>query len=87
MRRVFIALLILSSFASAQQKRPFTFDDMMALKRVGEPAISPNGKWVAFSVTDVSLAENTRTPHLWIVSINCGDEHQVTKGASESRPQ
>jgi dipeptidyl aminopeptidase/acylaminoacyl peptidase len=67
--------------------RPFTFDDMMALKRVGEPAISPNGKWVAFSVTDVSLAENTRTPHLWVVSINGGDEKQITKGAGESRPQ
>ncbi|MGH9523407.1 MAG: hypothetical protein ACRD3E_12845, partial [Terriglobales bacterium] len=86
MRRVFIALFLLSSFVSAQ-KRPFTFEDMMALKRVGEPAISPNGKWVAFSVTDVNLAENTRTPHLWVVSINGGDEKQITEGAGESRPQ
>src|SRR4051812_15279192 len=86
MRRLLIALLLLSSFSFAQ-KRPFTFEDMMALKRVGEPTISPNGKWVAFSATDVNLAENKRTPHLWVVSINGGDEKQLSKGGGESRPQ
>ena len=98
MRRVFIALFLFSSLVvphicpgladvGDNQKRPFTFEDMMALKRVGEPAVSPNGKWVAFSVGEVSLAENKNTPHLWIVSINGGDERQITKGSGESRPQ
>ncbi len=86
MRRILLALLILSSLCSAQ-KRPFTFEDMMALKRVGEPTISPNGKWVAFSAVEVNLAENKRTPHIWVVSINGGDEKQLTKAGGESRPQ
>jgi dipeptidyl aminopeptidase/acylaminoacyl peptidase len=53
--------------AIAQAKRPFTFEDMMKLKRVGEPEVSPDGKWVIFSVVDVDLAANTKTPHVWIV--------------------
>jgi len=51
----------------AQGKRPFTFEDMMSLKRVGEPIVSPDGKWVLFSVVDVDLAANKKTPHVWVV--------------------
>jgi dipeptidyl aminopeptidase/acylaminoacyl peptidase len=45
---------------------------MMKLKRVGEPEVSPDGKWVIFSVVDVDLAANTKTPHVWIVPLNRG---------------
>jgi hypothetical protein len=34
---------------SPRQKHPFTFEDMMKLKRVGAPVPSPDGKWVLFS--------------------------------------
>jgi len=54
----------------AQGKRPFTFEDMMTLKRVGEPVPSPDGKWVVFSVVDVDLAANKKTPHIWIVPLS-----------------
>jgi dipeptidyl aminopeptidase/acylaminoacyl peptidase len=53
----------------AQDKHPFTFEDMMKLKRVGEPVPSPDGKWVVFSVVDVDLAANKKTPHIWIVPL------------------
>jgi dipeptidyl aminopeptidase/acylaminoacyl peptidase len=70
MRRIFLASLVLICLAFpafAQAKHPFTFDDMMKLKRVGEPEVSPDGKWVIFSVVDVDLEANTKTPHIWIV--------------------
>ena len=47
-----LAVLGLLSFAQAQ-KHPFTFEDMMALKRVEEPEVSPDGKWVLFAAVDV----------------------------------
>ena len=62
--------------AFAQAKHPFTFEDMMKLKRVGEPVPSPDGKWVLFSVVDVDLAANKKTPHIWIVPLNAGAEGQ-----------
>jgi dipeptidyl aminopeptidase/acylaminoacyl peptidase len=86
LRRLVIALLAFSVFAAAQGKRPFTFEDMMALKRVGDPAISPDGKWVLVSAQDVNLDENTRKPHLWIVPLAGGQARQLTNGnAGEDR--
>ena len=76
MRRGFVLLFTLlyvvlsfSIAALSQAKRPFTFEDMMALKRVGEPVPSPDGKWVLFSAVDVDLAANKKTPHIWIVPL------------------
>jgi dipeptidyl aminopeptidase/acylaminoacyl peptidase len=86
-RRVIIFLILVAGLGWGQQKRPFTFEDMMALKRVGEPAVSPNGKWVAFSVVDVNLKANTKTPSIYVVSINGGEARQLTKGEGEDRPR
>src|SRR5262249_46171384 len=64
------AFLLISLSALAQtpsQKHPFTFEDMMKLKRVGAPVPSPDGKWVVFDCVDVDLEANTRISHLWIV--------------------
>ena len=62
---VLICISPLSAFAQA--KHPFTFEDMMKLKRVEEPEVSPDGKWVLFAAVDVDLAANTKTPHVWVV--------------------
>jgi len=88
LRRIFFLILCCCSvFGFAQSKRPFTFEDMMQLKRIGEPIVSPDGKWVAFAVVDVNLDENTRKPHLWIVSISGGEAQPLTPatGAGEDR--
>src|ERR1035437_129095 len=54
---------------SVPAKRAMTFADLMAMKRVSDPQISPSGKWVMFSVTDVSLGKNTKVNHLWVVAL------------------
>jgi dipeptidyl aminopeptidase/acylaminoacyl peptidase len=61
-----------------------TFADLQAMKRVSDPQISPSGKWVLFSVTDVSLEKNTKTNHLWVVPIAGGKEVQLTSGDGET---
>src|SRR5215475_6634260 len=72
MRRALILLFTVFSVVPIfpQAKHPFTFEDMMKLKRVGEPVPSPDGKWVLFSAVDVDLASNKKTPHIWIVPLN-----------------
>jgi len=72
MRRVLFLLLVIcfSLPLFSQAKHPFTFEDMMKLKRVGEPVPSPDGKWVLFSAVDVDLARNKKTPHIWIVPLS-----------------
>jgi dipeptidyl aminopeptidase/acylaminoacyl peptidase len=66
-------------------KRPMTFADLMAMKRVSDPQISPSGKWVMFSVTEVSLEKNTKVNHLWVVPVDgAAKERQVTFSTGES---
>ncbi len=60
--------------------RPMTFADLMAMKRVSDPQISPSGKWVMFSVMEVSLEKNTKVSNLWEVPIGGGAERQLTFG-------
>ena len=86
-----IFLTLLPASAQQSTKRAMTFADLMAMKRVSDPQISPSGKWVLFSVTDVSLEANTRTNHLWVLSLdgssNAADgnrERQLTTGKGES---
>ncbi len=87
MRRLFLSLLVLAFTLPtlAQAKHPFTFEDMMKLKRVGEPVVSPDGKWVIFSVVD--LEANTKTPHIWIVPTAGGQEREIIADQDADRPR
>ena len=89
MRRLFLCLLVIAFTlpAVAQAKHPFTFEDMMKLRRVGDPQVSPDGKWVIFSVVDVDLAANTKTPHIWIVPTAGGQEKEIIADQDADRPR
>jgi len=84
--------LTLAGFAEtpspASAKHPFTFEDMMKLKRVGAPVPSPDGKWVVFDCVDVDLGANTRTSHLWIVPASGGESRRLNPTPNhEERPR
>jgi dipeptidyl aminopeptidase/acylaminoacyl peptidase len=91
MKTFLAALLLLATSVLAQtpsQKRPFTFDDMMKLKRIGAPVPSPDGKWVVFDCVDVDLEANTRISHLWIVPANGGESRRLNPTPNhEERPR
>ena len=78
LRTIVAACLLVGTVCAAggqvgSAKRPMTFADLMAMKRVSDPQVSVSGKWVLFSVTDVSLEKNTKTNHLWVVG-RVGDD-------------
>ena len=85
MRKITFVLLALFGFGlsltcaaqSAPAKRPMTFEDMMKMKRLGETAVSPDGKWLAYSVTTVNLDQNTKTAELWLQAIAGGESHEA----------
>src|ERR1035437_11011793 len=88
MRRLaFLFVLLFSLPAFSQAKHPFTFEDMMKLKRVGEPVPSPDGKWVLFAAVDVDLAANKKTSHIWIVPLAGGPERVLIADQDGDRPR
>jgi dipeptidyl aminopeptidase/acylaminoacyl peptidase len=50
-----------------------TFEDLMHMKRLGSTAVSPDGKWLGYSVTTVDLAQNTKTTELWLQPVAGGE--------------
>jgi len=95
--KVFVAVsLVLTSSLLAQTpapalssgKHPFTFEDMMKLKRVGAPVPSPDGKWVVFDCEDVDLEANREISHLWIVPAQGGESRRLNPTPNhEERPR
>jgi len=67
---------------SAPGKRPMTFEDMMKMKRLGETAVSPDGKWLVYSVTSVDLNQNTKTTELWVQKIEGGEPFHLAVAKS-----
>ncbi len=59
-----------------------TFADLQRMKRVSDPQISPSGKWVMFSVTEVDLEKNSRVNHLWVVPLADGSGREADSSAS-----
>jgi dipeptidyl aminopeptidase/acylaminoacyl peptidase len=66
---LFFAAAQLSPAQTAPPKRPMTFEDMMHMKRLGETAVSPDGRWLAYAVMTVNLDQNTKTTELWLQAI------------------
>jgi len=54
-------------------KRPMTFEDLMQMRRLGETAVSTDGRWLAYSVTTVNLEQNSKTAELFIQFVGGGD--------------
>lgn len=91
------AALMLSGRVDAQVARhPMSFDDVMALKSLGSIEISPDGRFVAYTVSDWehqgapgSAGDNpTRRSHIWLVPSDGGTPRQLTYGErGESGPQ
>jgi dipeptidyl aminopeptidase/acylaminoacyl peptidase len=70
---------------SLAQKRAITFGDYVALKSVGDPQLSRDGKSVAYTVTEHSLKENRGTTRVWLADVASGQTRRVSEGPGSDR--
>lgn len=87
-----LAVLLLASVAPAlsAQTAPatLTVDDLFRVLRVAEPRVSPDGAWVAYTVSTTSLDDERTTTRIWMVPAAGGEPVPLTlEGASASSPE
>ncbi|MEP2989950.1 MAG: S9 family peptidase [Parasphingorhabdus sp.] len=58
-----------SLIATTAMARPMTAEDLATLKRLGAPTVSPDEKWVAFSVTETDPESYKRSTYLHILDL------------------
>ena len=77
-------LSIIPTVVSAQRKA-ITFEDYIALKAVSDPQLSPDGKWVAYTVSTPSLQDNRNVARVWVADVATGKARQLTGGPGSDR--
>src|ERR1044072_5611597 len=84
----FSILLMGRRSAAADQNRSYTIEDLLKVRRVGDPQVSPDGKRVAFTVGDVNFDANPVVHQIYTTSIDGGGMKQLTSGdRSSSAPR
>ena len=86
MKKLVSMLVLVTGMADAQAtaKRAFALSDWYRLAIVRQPAMSPDAKWVAFTVTTVLEAQNKRASEVWVVSSSGGSPTRLTPAGVES---
>jgi dipeptidyl aminopeptidase/acylaminoacyl peptidase len=74
-----------SGQARAQgSKRSITLDDLARMRSVGDPQVSPDGRWVAYTVSTVDAEKDKRDSDLWMVSWDGTEQVRLTATTESS---
>ena len=79
-----IPVLLLVTTAAIAQTRTYTIEDLLKVRRVADPQVSPDGTRVAFTIGDVNYDANRVVNQIYVVSIDGGNPKQLTNGQSSS---
>lgn len=78
-----MALAVVVAFGQSE----FTVNDLINVKRVGSPAVSPDGKKIVYTVGIVDKSTNKTNTQIFVMSADGSDQKQITNGpASSSGP-
>src|SRR5437588_8336300 len=69
----------------AAEQRSMKLDDLFLIRRVADPQISPDGQWVAYTVTEVDKADNTTQSDIWLVPLAGGEPRRLAASPKQDR--
>ena len=79
---------VVSLFAQAPAKRPLKAEDIFRMLQVRDPQVSPDGKFVAYTVTSIDRDADKRVNAVWMVNWEGTEDVQLTFGEkSASTPR
>jgi dipeptidyl aminopeptidase/acylaminoacyl peptidase len=62
-----------------------TVDQVLSLKRAGSPEISPDGRWVAYTVRETNWDDNSYDQQIWLGDARSGATRQLTQSKKSSQ--
>ncbi|MGH9943265.1 MAG: TolB family protein, partial [Pyrinomonadaceae bacterium] len=68
----------------AQPARPLTIDDLLKVRRVGDPQLSPDGRQIAYTISDPDKTANRSRTQIYLISVSGGEPKQLTSGAASA---
>ncbi len=84
---LFLTLTLTASTVVASDPKPMTVDDLWAVRRVGAPVLSPDRRFVAYTVTSYDMEEDRGNADIWISPVAGGPPRQLTTNrASDTSP-
>ena len=80
MRSTLVVFLLLAPAlcTCAWAARPMTVDDLLAVKAVSDPQVSPDGKWVVYVVAELDRETGKTNSGLWLVPMAGGVPKRLT---------
>ncbi|HEY0077516.1 MAG TPA: S9 family peptidase [Pyrinomonadaceae bacterium] len=80
------ALVVLAAVLVAAQQgvRAFTIDDLLKVRRVSDPRLSPDGRWIAYTVADTDREANRRVTQIYLLPTAGGEPRQLTSERQSS---
>lgn len=78
---------VLPSYLAAQSRRPLQPDDIFLLKTVSDPRISPDGAWVAFTVSTLDRKEDTSDTDIYMAPTRQGQSEASVRLTSSKKPE
>jgi dipeptidyl aminopeptidase/acylaminoacyl peptidase len=72
--------------AQEAAKHAITFDDLIRMHRVADAQVSPDGKWVAYTVATPDMEANRNASNVWIVPTAGGEALQLTQSGHDTSP-
>ncbi len=89
--RLALALAVASGLATSvhtQSRRPITLDDHSRVATVADPQRSPDGAWVAYTLTTIDADTDKRNTDVWMIKWDGSEQLQLTSSPdSESSPR
>ncbi len=80
-----LLVLLVPAVGLAQRKRPMTVDDLFKFKRLSDPQISPDGRFVAYVVGTADLAGNKTSSSIWLAPTDGGEPRPLTNTTKKDR--
>ncbi len=81
---VALAVCAVITAEARQSAKPITVDDLLKIRRVSDPQLSPDGNWIAYTITDTDKAANKRKTQIYLISTEGGESRQLTDADQSS---